>query len=260
MPNAKPERPMKFSVAALFLFLLSTATAQQSVSLARMELTIEDPHSLIGIVSSNLSVYGLHIGMRQADAKSILSSDDTLIGEVNSKLPNRIAVHELLENGETGQSLMNLIWVGGDDALDQIVLWNGLVPRVGPTMGRFLSLETFDPNSEFIRDFVGAPHRSEVTFSMPIIKATTTTYSYEAIGVEIAHNVRGEKESVSLSLVADARDCYWLCSMTSGCDIDSDLPVKYSGARVEDRYSENTKVPLLTIGLDSEAGWKRVCE
>lgn len=165
-----------------------------------IELTRDNPTSLIGTNSSTYRIFGFRLGMQRKEAEKMLKGSKQLIGETDDYNPSRIYVYRRNADGSKGESLLYLIWEPNKKRLGQITVFNGCSELLTGNFQRLLTSEAVD-ESPFRNQFIGAPVRSKVTLDIPSIELKNTTYFYDAIGLEVTHVHSSDGDNVVFALI-----------------------------------------------------------
>jgi len=152
-----------------------------------IELTKDNPETLIGSNSSDYSVSCIRLGITQDQAWLILEKSDSLIGIKDQINPSRIYVYSKNPDGSKGKAVLYLIWEPGTAEMKQITVFQDYRSTLSRNFSRLLTLEAIDKDSAFKRKFIGYANRSEITLEVPIQGLKCRSYFYDEIGLEIGH-------------------------------------------------------------------------
>jgi hypothetical protein len=192
--------PVGVVLFSVGLWLANFAPAQ-STAASRVDITVAEVPSLIGLKSENLSVFGLHLGMSRPDAERLLRDSGKFMGIQDEYNSTRIHVYEKLPNGAKGKAVLYLIWETNESGLQMITVFQDSRAYLTPSFRRLLTFEAVDNASEFKRRFIGYPHRSKITLDIPTDNIKHTTYFYDEIGLRITHQHHGKDEAVVFTIV-----------------------------------------------------------
>lgn len=182
----------------LLIFLLTSVCAAEQNTV--IELTRDNPKTLIGTNSRDYSICGIRLGMSRAEVERILKGLDFLIGEADGGNPDtRIYVYYLNPDGSKGKSVFYLIWEPDKSRLGRIAVYAEL-KELTENFRRLLTLEALDDSSDFKNRFIGKSNRSEVTLDTPSINSKETTYYYDKIGIKIIDEKNSNNEYVILAI------------------------------------------------------------
>lgn len=182
----------------LIFFVIAVANAEQNTII---ELTRDNPSTLISTNSRGYSICGIRLGMSRAEAQKILDGLDFLIGVKDGGNPDtRIYVYYRNSDGSRGKSIFYLIWEPDEKRLGRIAIYEDFSKYLTENFRRLLTFEALDDSSSFKKSFIGKSNRSKVTLDIPRINLKETTYFYNKIGLEIIHVRTSEKEYVILAI------------------------------------------------------------
>jgi len=190
---------MKPSVKTARLYFLAVILAFSGPAIA-IELTKDNPKTLIGTRPSDYSVSGIRLGITHEQAWRILEKSNSLIGVKDDANPSRIYVYSKNKDGSKGNSALYLIWEPEVAKMQSITVFQGYSGELSPNFRRLLTFEAVDNNSEFKRKFVGYANRSNITLDIPSINLKFTTYFYDDIGLEITHQHSSDEDRVVFAI------------------------------------------------------------
>jgi hypothetical protein len=190
---------MKTLITVVLLFIMSTTAAAQR---AEIELTRDNPDTLISTNSAQYRVFGFRLGMSHPEAERNLARQKLLLGENDSLNPGRIYVYDRTPDGQKSKSVLYLIWKPGEAALSEITVFTDCARYLTPNFARLLTPEGVSETSAFRKKFIGAADRSDISLEVKSIDLKNTSYHYERIGVEVTLVHSDKKENVVFALVA----------------------------------------------------------
>lgn len=152
-----------------------------------IELTKDDPPTLIHTNSKNYVINGLRLGMTHDEAWEILNKSDSLIGLKDVYNPSRISVYNQRSDGSKGETVLNLLWEPYEKTMSKITVFPAFSDTLAPNWRRLLTSESIDNQSSFKKEFIGTATRVKPTLDLPEIGMRNMTYFYDEIGLEITH-------------------------------------------------------------------------
>ena len=178
------------------LFILFIALfALNNLSYA-VELTKDNPDTLIGKNSKEFSVFGVKLGMSHKEAKLALQKDNRLFAKVDNYNPSRLYVYDKKDK----RAILYLIWDPGSETLSQITIFSDSRIFLTDNFKRLLSFEVLDKDSKFKKKFIGYHTKRYASFDLPSIEAKDIAYLYEDLGIEITHRKVKDEEMVVFGL------------------------------------------------------------
>jgi hypothetical protein len=186
----------------LFVLLLASSGAGKAARQKTVELTKDNPSTLIATDSKDYTIYGLRLGLTRQEAEKILAASDVLKGVQDDFNPSRIYVYYRDESKAEKDSVLYLIWKPGQARLSEITVFTGFKDSLTDNFKRLLTSEAADQSSDFVKSFVGLPDRSKVTLDVRSIGLKNTTYYYERLGLEVTNVHDSEGDQVVFALVA----------------------------------------------------------
>lgn len=196
---------MKDIVRLLFLsiFLATAIAAAEENSV--IELTMDNPETLIGTNSKDYSICGIRLGMSRQEVEKILDGLDSLVYMKDGGNPDtRIYVYELNPDGTRGKAVFYLTWEPDKRRLGRIAIFVGF-KQLTENFRRILTLEALDDSSDFKKKFIGKSSRSKINLDLPSKNSKSTTYFYDKMGLEIHYDKYGDKEYMTLSIRGSRR-------------------------------------------------------
>jgi S1-C subfamily serine protease len=121
-----------------------------------IELTRDNPHTLIRTKSNDYSINGLRLGMTQNEVLTILSKSGSMIGPKSVQNPARIDVYNRRFDGSKGDAVLYLMWKQGESTLSDITVLQAFSESLAPTWRRLLTSESVNDQSPFMKEFIGA--------------------------------------------------------------------------------------------------------
>ncbi len=168
-----------------------------------IELTTDNPSTLIGTNSKNYSIGGLRLGMSHDEAWRVLEASPILTGKRDSGNSERIYVYTRNADGAKGESALYLIWKVGEVEMERIVFFPGCRHLLSANFSRLLTLEAIDPKSRFRSEFIG--YEDWAVQERVAISDSQVVYVYERIGLKILDQSLVEGHRVIFSIHADTQ-------------------------------------------------------
>jgi hypothetical protein len=193
---------MKLLITLLVLLMLPVMTYEQAQPNQIIELTRDNPATLISTNSSNYSIFGLKLGMSPAEVQRVLSQHKMLVGARDQFNSSRIYVSDRGPGGRKGKEILYLIWEPGRSQLSEITIFVDCAGYLKPNFARLLTPEGISDSSVFKKTFIGNAERSNVTLDVKSIDLKNITYYYDQIGIEVTLVHSGKEEHVVFALVA----------------------------------------------------------
>jgi hypothetical protein len=178
--------------------LLSVIFTNQAIAL---ELTQDNPATIISAKSEDMSIYGLRLGMTHEQAWSILKESNLIVGEIDDANPSRIYVCKRNNDGSIGDSVLYLIWNKNQENLNEIVIYQNFRANLTSNFQLLLTFEALDNSSKFKKQFIGYESRKKTELDIPSIKLKTIAYIYEKIGLTVTHYHSSDEEKVYFSII-----------------------------------------------------------
>lgn len=166
-----------------------------------LELTQDNPATIISAKSEDMSIYGLRLGMTHEQAWSLLRENNLLVGEIDDANPSRIHVYKRNNDGSIGDEVLYLIWNKNQENLNEIVIFQDSKANLTSNFQRLLTFEALDNSSKFKKQFIGYESRKETKLDIPLIKLKTIAYIYEKIGLTVIHYHSSDEEMVYFSII-----------------------------------------------------------
>ena len=167
----------------------------------RIEMTVDNPRTLIGTTSKALSVCGLSLGLSHREAWRIIDDSADLTGIKDRYNPSRIYVYHKRLTGGQREAIFYLVWQPGETAMSQLTVFRGCRELLAPNFKRLMTFEAIDNHSSFKHEFIGYPSGSKSSPNFPELTLKLTSYCYENIGLEIIHSRDSQGEDVRFALV-----------------------------------------------------------
>jgi len=190
---------MKLLITISLLLILAGVTFGQGHGI---ELTKDNPATLISTNSAAYTIFGFRLGMSRPEAQRILARQKLLVGERDEFNSSRIYVYDRGPQGNKGKAVLYLIWEPGGIRLSEITIFNDCRKYLTPNFARLLTPEGLSDSSAFKKTFIGNADRSDVTLEVKSIDLKNTTYYYDKIGIEVTLVHDADKEHVVFALVA----------------------------------------------------------
>jgi hypothetical protein len=190
---------MKLLITISLLLILSVITVGQGRGI---ELTKDNPSTLISTNSASYTIFGFKLGMSRPEAQKILAQHKTLVGQQDAFNRARIYVSDKGSRGQKGKEILYLIWEPDGTKLSEITIFTDCAKYLTPNFARLLTLEGISDSSAFRKTFIGNFDRSDATLDVKSIDLKNTTYYYDKIGIEVTLVHSGKEENVVFALVA----------------------------------------------------------
>ena len=166
----------------------------------QIEMSTDNPESLIGTPSTDLSILGIKLGMSWDEAWDAIDLSDSIWGEVDEHNASRIRVFLIGKNGTlSDDNAMYLIWEPDGERMRTITIFNVAKPLLSKSFRRLFTFEAVDAGSDFMRSFIGY-HDSQSVEHYDYSDWFTTTYVYEGIGLEVYHKDMSGREEITIAL------------------------------------------------------------
>jgi len=190
------------TIICLFLLAVSSAVSEQADAI---ELTRDNPRTLISTKSIDYTIHGLRLGITHSQAWDILAKTNSLMGLKDVFNPSRIYVYGRMPDGSKGEAVLYLIWEAGEKTMSQITVFQRFRDSLSKNFRRLLTFEAVDDQSPFKREFIGYANRSKTTLDVPTIGLKHITYFYDEIGLEVTHKRSSDGDEVVFALVQPKR-------------------------------------------------------
>lgn len=162
-----------------------------------IELTKDNPDTLIGKNSKEFSVFGVKLGMSHKQAESALQKDGRLFAKVDKFNTSRLYVYDKIDK----QAILYLIWEPGSEVLSQITVFSDSRFFLTDNFKKLLSFEVLDEDSRFKKKFIGYHNKRFTSLDIPSIQSKNINYSYEDIGIKITHLKSADEEWIVFALI-----------------------------------------------------------
>lgn len=187
---------MNFNLKILSIVFIILLQSNLCYAVRELELTKDNPETLLGKHSENFSIFGVKLGMSHREAKLALQKDNRLIAVVDRANPSRLYV-----KNKKGDDILYLIWEPNIETLSEITLFLDSRIYLKDNFKRLMSFESLDENSTFIKNFIGYPNKISKSMDMPSIQLLHITYHYEDIGIDVTHKKFSDNEEIIFTLV-----------------------------------------------------------
>lgn len=184
----------------LFLLILIVLSFNGCSPNKSIELTKNNPSTLIGKNSKDFTVFGVKLGMTHQEAKASLGQDGRTVVEVDEYNPSRLYVYAKKDGVQKGDCILYLIWEPNSDNLQQITVFDNARDFLSMNFKRLLTLEVLDDKSEFIKKFIGYSTK-KMNDKSTLIDSLRTTYIYDEIGLHVVHKKFNGAEEVVFALI-----------------------------------------------------------
>lgn len=175
-------------------------SANTSPGVGKIELTTDNPSTLIDTNSKDYTIGGLRLGMSHDQAWRVLEASTIFIGERDWGNSERIYVYALNSKGTKGDNIMYLIWNVGEVDLKRIVFFPECRKLLSASFSRLLTLEAIDPTSAFRKEFIG--YEDWVMQERVAISDSQVKYVYDDIGLAIMDQTLLEGREIKFSIDA----------------------------------------------------------
>jgi hypothetical protein len=190
---------MKLLITISLLLILSTIPFGQGRGI---ELTTDNPATLISTNSAAYTIFGFRLGMSRPEAQRILAQRMSLVGERDEFNSSRIYVYDRGPLGQKGKTVLYLIWEPDGTRLSEITIFNDCAKYLSLNFARLLTPAAISDSSVFKKTFIGNADRADVTLEVKSIDLKNTTYYYDKIGIEVTLVHDAKEEHVVFALVA----------------------------------------------------------
>ena len=188
-------------ITNIIFFLFFSATSACFEQIVTIDLTKDNPETLIGTKSIDYNIYGLRLGLTHDQVWQILKEKKSLMGVKDEYNPSRIYVYSRNPDGSKGKCILNLIWEPGETKMSQITVFQDFRSSLSQSFRRLLTFEATDNNSEFKKKFIGYANKSKTTADIPLLGLKHITYFYDEIGLEVTHQHSSDGDIVVFSIV-----------------------------------------------------------
>jgi len=146
---------MKILIIIFFIFFYSNAFA--------IEITKDNPKTLINTKGANYTIYGLKLGMTHEQAWDKLKNISFLKGKEDEFNPSRIYVYK------NDKTVLYLIWESSEKTMSSITVFQDFKENLSENFKKLLTLESIDDDSLFKQEFLGYANSSKVTLELKSI-------------------------------------------------------------------------------------------
>jgi hypothetical protein len=182
-------------------FVIIIVASAMCGSAGAIELTQDNPRTIISTKSKDYTIQGLRLGITHNEAWGLLAKISSLIGFHDPLNPARIYVYDRRPDGRKGEAVLYLIWEPGEETMSQITVFQGFRGSLSQNFRRLLTFEAVDDQSPFKKEFIGYANRSKITLDLPEIGLKHVTYFYDDIGLEITYKRSSQGDEVVFALV-----------------------------------------------------------
>jgi hypothetical protein len=166
-----------------------------------IELTQDNPTTLIHTKSKDYSINGLRLGMTQSDALKLLDMSGSMLGPKYVQNPSRIDVYHRRLDGSKGQAVLYLNWESDKKLMNRITVLEAFSDSLAPKWRRLLTLDSVNDQSPFKKEFIGAASRTKPIIDLPDLGIKHQTYFYDEIGLEVTQKRSPRGDEVIFSIV-----------------------------------------------------------
>ena len=137
---------MKLLITVFLLLILSAIALGQG---GGIELTKDNPSTLISTNSAGYTIFGFQLGMTRPEVQKVLATHKMLSGRQDSFNPSRIYVSDRGPRGQQGKEIFYLIWEPGAMKLSEITVFTDCARYLTPNFARLLTPEGVSNSSAF---------------------------------------------------------------------------------------------------------------
>lgn len=164
----------------LLLMLLFCFIAQA------IELTTDNPETLITTRAADYSVFGLSLGMTQREALKVIKKNGSIVAERDKYNDNTLYIYRVDENGKkTKDTLLSLAWKKDKPKMYSIAAFSKVKPLLSEKFQFLLSKEALDNNSKTKQSFLGTEDSAGITFELESLKWKHIAHKYNNIGLSV---------------------------------------------------------------------------
>lgn len=179
---------MKKQIIIIFLtFMLPVLGMAQEIK--KHDLVLEDVLITPQFNGVDMAVYGVYLGMKKTDAKTMINLNSMLAAEkdeYNTKSVNdedtkelRLYIYEKDSNtGKKGNCLLYLIWNDGSTGIDKIMIFKDFSKYAKGMTAKLFTKDVVDENSDFYKKYLGKSTGSK-------LGSYTNNYFYQNKNIEI---------------------------------------------------------------------------
>jgi len=170
-----------------------------------VEITVTDFTRIDSFKAKNAMVFGMSLGMTEAQAEKIASYDPRISVEQDKLNGQRRYIYDscVADNDTAEITLGYLKWNEDDPALAEIVLYESFwqFTTWPEKCCDLFSGETQDPDSELYKSFFGKPTKRKVMLDIPSINLKLVQFFYPEHNMVITQNTDGEIVTYTISFV-----------------------------------------------------------
>lgn len=177
----------KLIIAVVLAFVLPIFCVAQNAAkqdIAKVDVLVNKKFN-----GANMSVFGVFLGMKKADAKAMLAANSSLIvtnDEWNTKSTEdndtkelRLYIYDVnAATGDKGNCILYLIWNDGSTGIDRITIFNDFKSIAKGNTQKLFSSDVIDASSDFYKKYLGKPTKNK-------LGDYTNTYFYKSKNIEI---------------------------------------------------------------------------
>lgn len=180
--------------------LLVAMTFMQPMAVNAIELTRDEPATLIGTQVTDYKFYDMKLGLTHREVWAILKENPNVIGVIDGANPSGMYIYKVNTDGSRGNAVMHLAWAPREQGIGTITLLQSGSESVTGNFARLLTSEVLDESSNFRNTFLGKPDRFQVLINVPSRNLQHTAYYYDTIGLKVMHKRSPMGEEIELSL------------------------------------------------------------
>lgn len=182
----------------LICFLFSaTFVAAQTTNFT--EITANDITKNEKLSALNISVFGVHLGMKISDVKNILQNNPKVVLVLDNYNPFRYYLYEKI-SGENKIAIAYMIWDNKTHALKEITLYSAFSKFTIGSTAYLFTQEAFNKENAIVKYFLGNPYKRKILLDIPSIGLKSYAY-YFYKNYMITKNISDEGTSYSFSLI-----------------------------------------------------------
>lgn len=180
--------------------LLVAMICVQPMAVNAIELTKDEPNTLIGTQVTDYKFYDMKLGLTHREVWTILKENPNVIGVIDGANPSGMYIYKVNSDGSRGNAVMHLAWAPREQGIGTITLLQSGSESVTGNFARLLTSEVLDESSNFRNTFIGKPDRFQVLINVPSRNLQHTAYYYDTIGLKVMHKRSPMGEEIELSM------------------------------------------------------------
>lgn len=182
-------------LVTFFLIFVSAAEA--------IELTRDNPQTIIYENSQNMSILGFKIGLTRDEAWDVINKNKEISGAFNPFNKSDIYIYKKSDNVDVfkDSAVLYLIWEDNNPGINRIIVYQAFMPELSKNFQKLLTFEALDNSSKFKTSFIGYENRIVIERDSAIIDDKQVDYYYDNIGLKIIHTRSLGTEKVYFALI-----------------------------------------------------------